>query len=690
MSALRNPRSNRKIPAILLLLAVACLASSAATLAQPVPVTPADTARATWAAFPIEGRVNEVSVAPDGRVWLASAAGHTYFADRIDGSWARGSLYNEAENFLDRIGGDQLDRITFFNPDTAIATGYIDGGQEQGKSYLYRTLDGGTRWELVSHEASQWIYDAFVLPDGKAWIGGSSGILSYSSDYGQTWSKQSAPFDNADRLHAIYMRPGGLGVIGALRNAIKQTQDHGLTWTDLPTPLDQGVADSERGEDRIEELALYHDFIIAAQGGQVWYSRLDTIRWQELADVVRFAVRAGEAELVGLSAAGEVFRYDTDLHRTPLTSQPLPTVPIHLAVTGSGVYGIDVNGGLYEINEEGWKFSYPLTNAMPLEAVGRISKYQKVWWGASPFHLYQSTDEGKTWSRFAVLHTPMRGMAVLNDTEALLWDWHGNNLHINRQTGAFERADDFGQDDVIDVIQGRDVWVAYGGMQYETTYRVEVAQTFYGGQFRGSRPHGFVYVSRDRGQRWEKVDTWEEAGVAALYLLPNGDMRLLSYLGAIRHLERTKDGYRGTTVLAATEENLQEVPYVQRAHAFYFSSPSTGYISGWIHHMGTFYYQTNDGGRHWFELPEKSFPYHELRQQGPYTVALTNDTVYLLEGNTRELLYHRDETQAADAFHVASLSFFGAQLLRVLLVKRDPEDPYVSELRWVEVALPAR
>ena len=73
----------------------------------------------------IKGRVNEISISPDEKIWLTTAIGNTYYTNNIDSTWHYGKPLIEKKEDDFGIGNPHLDRISFFNNDTAILTGYI-------------------------------------------------------------------------------------------------------------------------------------------------------------------------------------------------------------------------------------------------------------------------------------------------------------------------------------------------------------------------------------------------------------------------------------------------------------------------------------------------------------------------------------------------------------------------------------
>jgi hypothetical protein len=86
---------------------------------------------------------------------------------------------------------------------------------------------------------------------------------------------------------------GRRGLAGALGNQLKRTDDGGRTWTAIATPLDQrattGAVGEVHGDDRIENVALFGDWLLVQQNERVYASpRADDIRWRPLAGLVAF------------------------------------------------------------------------------------------------------------------------------------------------------------------------------------------------------------------------------------------------------------------------------------------------------------------------------------------------------------------------------------------------------------------
>ena len=80
----------------------------------------------------IGGRVNEISVSPDEKIWLVTALGNVYYTVNMDSIWHEKKTTAEStEKF--GFGDGNLQRISFFNRDTAIMTGYLSENPKEKK-----------------------------------------------------------------------------------------------------------------------------------------------------------------------------------------------------------------------------------------------------------------------------------------------------------------------------------------------------------------------------------------------------------------------------------------------------------------------------------------------------------------------------------------------------------------------------
>lgn len=631
-----------------LVASVSLLALAASGSAQPQGSHPLDTplpvgaSDARWE-FDIVGRVSELSVQPGGRVWMGTMVGELYDADRIDGDWSR-RISVPTDDVLMMMGGDGINRVSFFTASTAIATGYIDGPDGRAHDALLRTTDAGETWERVQLPADLWVYTAQVTPSGEAWIGGSTGDLLYSADFGASWSKKTAPFDGSSRLHALHMTTSTDGIAGALHNALRWTSDGGATWAQIPTPLDQQQYASD-GDDRIETVARLGPYDLVAQGGHVFYSRPDTVLWAPIPGdrLVAVAADAPADVAYGVTDAGYVVRFDAGLSPLRVAERPLNAAAVGMTAAGGSLYVLDAENGLYRFGADGMTYARPLTRAGGPPAMSRVRLHEGDLWGATEYHLYTSSDGGAAWARAASLPFRIAGVEVLARDSVLVWDGHGMNAVFDRQSGLLSEYTGWSRSDVVGLIRVAGEWVAYGGRQYETAERVDVAQTFFGGQLRGSRDTGFVLVSRDRGATWTVADEWDGSGVASVFVDASG-ITLYSYIGSVRKLERDGAGFRASDRLVARDVPEAQVPYVQSVSTLYFEDADHGAVEGWIHHVGTLRYETADGGRTWSASRDLDGLGGLVPVQGGWA-ATTGRRVVLVADGRRQTVFEVPETE---------------------------------------------
>lgn len=325
------------------------------------------------------------------------------------------------------------------------------------------------------------------------------------------------------------------------------------------------------------------------------------------------------------------------------------------------LYALDGEGAVYRADERGVRHGYPLTREHPLRAVRYARREGTRLWGTTSNHVYTSDDDGRTWARRGDLPFSIRDFAVRGPDELLVWDGHGRNVLFDARTGASRAVESLNGDDVVGVVRRDSVWAAFGGMQYESAGRVEVSRTFYPGEFAGTRPHGFVYLSRDRGATWTRVDTWLEGGVAKLWMHPDGGMVLFSWLGSVRGVTRSGAGWAGETLHTATRSRA--TPYVEQPLAVYFRDARHGWVSGNIHNVGIRAYKTVDGGRTWSGVARSDFPFVHLEPFGAGHLASTRRQVGRVDGDTRTLLFSAPWPDEQEAWPVSMASPAGDSVL---------------------------
>lgn len=556
----------------------------------------------------VTGRVEEISLAPDGGLWVATAMGNLYRSEDGGRTWAEANVPSRkitAEQFF----GDDLDRVTFFDERRGMISGYI--GEEQDRVLL--TADGGETWTPAQLPVSGfWAYDAQATADGHAWLVGSDGSVLRSDDYGRTWRALTLPFDEEERTSSVHFASPENGVAGTLFSGdIAVTRNGGRTWQRLTA---KNTNETRRGcgkdpDKRVARLRIVDGRVISRQCGGVWATTLDAPRvWTRLAaggkPLVDFDARG--SAIVGVNESGALYQLDFQTDPRALGMQ-LPQLPLSISASGNHIAAIDPTLKVTVFDGEAWfssrMFGKGVATSWPIRIADRDPN--DVLWGISSFFLYRSTDGAKTWERIAELPAAAEHLHIQGDGNVLLADGHGWVGRWETEAGRLAPAPVLNGLDVVGSFRRTDLWLLYGGRQYDTAGRVEVAQTFFSGQFAGSVDYGFVAASADGGRTWSVIDRWQDEGPQAAFLSDANLLTLTSWLGGIRQgTVTTKPPAAAMTTLLSGKQK-KAVPYAQRVSLLDLLEYPRGVISGWTHHVGIRTYRTADGGQTW-KLTEES------------------------------------------------------------------------------------
>lgn len=397
-------------------------------------------AQDTRAVLDISGRSNEISVAPDGRIWLVSAVGESYYTNSIDSGWHYGPNFR-AEGESAMFDNPNLERVSFFNKDTAIITGYISSvsGRYEKDGFL-RTTDGGKTWELHRFGNPQWIDDAFVNPRGFAWMGGSGGEIVHSRDFGLSWRKlnslKKSGLNNSSRMAAIFMEDELNGIAAGSGNELFITTDNWSNYKSIATPLDQNkykTSESNSGMDhRIDKVAVWNNQYVISQHNHVLWTRKDNIDWKPIPQGLRdFAVDGSDGLMYGIDQNSQVILIRPNGTIETSTTK-LEGRYTDIKVSGGFLYVFD-NVQAHRIGLNSHSISALFTTDRPIDTPELIRERKGIQWGVTRNHLYLSAGKTGNWYREAILPFYVRDMQMLNDSSAILWDG-SNNYQYSLET----------------------------------------------------------------------------------------------------------------------------------------------------------------------------------------------------------------------------------------------------------------
>lgn len=380
----------------------------------------------------ILGRVNEISISPDDRIWLTTATGNLYYSENIDSDWHNGpALFQSNAELI--FNQPHFERISFFNKDTAILTGYISADEkESAKNGIYLTQDGGRSWKLIDFGGDSWIYTACVDKNGNAWMGGSSGDIHFSQDFGQNWNVLKSPYNSSTRFNSIFMLNAREGISGALHNTIYTTTDNWKTSKKINTPLDQKkyTPDPQKiySDHRIEKILRWNQWIVVNQEGHIFYSDATITNWKVFpVDLLDFEIDTESQKLFAVSDSSTLLSFSTPTDFQRLTNKPLSYFPIDMKVVNHTLYLVSNTCEISKVNEQGIVYSIPYTTDKKISTPGLVKQFKKLTWGFEEDQLYLAEDSQLDWYREDVLPFYVNDFTLLSDSLAILWDGKKKN-----------------------------------------------------------------------------------------------------------------------------------------------------------------------------------------------------------------------------------------------------------------------
>lgn len=377
----------------------------------------------------IEGRIKEISVSPDEKIWLVTAMGNLYYTDGIDSNWHTvPPIFKSTDEY--GIGDPHFDRITFFNKDTAILTGYISDRMDKKKSGYYLTKDAGKTWELMDFGGDAWIYDAFTDQHGNVWMGGSSGEIYFSGN-GQTWETLNSPYDESTRMHSVFMLDKSTGISGGYHNSIYSTSTNWNTVNRIKTPYDQGKFASP-ADAAIRKIVIWNNLIVVNQNGHIFYSEHENIDWKPFpVNVYDFRLDTKSQTLYAITDSLDIVVFDSPGEFQFLSDKKLPDKPIDFRVMNGSVYAVSEKYHIYKLNKDGLKIVIPYTTERKIKEPRLIRKGMELAWGTSRNHLYLSENKDPEWYRESAVPFDIADFKLLNDTVAILWDGMKNSYRYS-------------------------------------------------------------------------------------------------------------------------------------------------------------------------------------------------------------------------------------------------------------------
>ncbi len=257
----------------------------------------------------MSGRIADIAIVQDDPAtwYVGVGSGGVWKTENAGTTWT--SLFEGQGSYsIGAIGLDPSDPNRVW-----VGTGENNGGRHIGfGDGIYKSSDGGTKWENMGLKETEHISKIIVHPDdpntlwvaaqGPLWSpGGERGVFK-TEDGGKTWENilSSGEYTgatdlvidprNPDRLYVAmwqHHRTVAAYVGGGPESGIWKSEDGGETWTELET----GLPDGNMGKIGLAVSPIRPDVIYAAieedrRTGGIWRSANRGASWEKMSDTV--------------------------------------------------------------------------------------------------------------------------------------------------------------------------------------------------------------------------------------------------------------------------------------------------------------------------------------------------------------------------------------------------------------------
>ena len=393
------------------------------------------------------GRINEISISPDERIFIVTNRGKIYCAENIYSSFKTINHLFYSIDSIDDYNSEypNLDRISFFNNDTAVITGYIQSskkGYSNQNGYYFTTNSAIDVKNLCfDKRGDEYIYDVFSMSNGNAWMGGSEGNVYYTSNFGKSWKKLNSPFVVPVSLQSIYMININEGIAGGSYNRIYSTKDNWKHYSKIETPLDQKLYKNHIRflDNKIYKIIAWNNYYIVNQDGKTFYTEIDNIKWKRFTlnniDIKHFEVDRTSNNLFVVNKENEVIQFENFETYKIISLQKILGRIDDMKVVNNTVYLVSSNYPLCnktkisKINSKECFQTYLFTEDKPIEIKNKIINGMNLQWTFNDNYIYVTEIGKQDWYREAQLNYYIKDLSLQNDSTAIVWNGKDNYLY---------------------------------------------------------------------------------------------------------------------------------------------------------------------------------------------------------------------------------------------------------------------
>lgn len=185
------------------------------------------------------GRINAIAFHPTDpdKIYIGAPSGGFWYTSDGGASWATST------DTLPTIGVSAIALHPESPEIILMGTGDDDGGSDQGLG-VFKSIDGGLTWAEANNgmpNVTVCVFTPHETDNNTLLAGTKNGGIFKTTDFGETWTKTSAPDRN---FRNIQYKPGDMSVVYASENGFWRSADGGDTWTQIGE--DEGLTASGR------------------------------------------------------------------------------------------------------------------------------------------------------------------------------------------------------------------------------------------------------------------------------------------------------------------------------------------------------------------------------------------------------------------------------------------------------------
>ena len=483
-------------------------------------------------------------------------------------------------------------------------TGYL-----AGTIGLMKSTNSGLNWSLMQ-TGSSWFNDVYFKDVNTGWISGINGNIFYTSDAGNTWSRQTSPTNyNFNSFSFVSQNTGWitgnvLPMGSPPTNTIVRTTNGGLNWYSLLFQPNYAIFQINFVNENTGYGCGFYSNIDSmyaivqktTDGGNNWttYKIFDNMIMYSIKSTGNAIWTAGHNIFKSTNDGANWIRETKGFYNHIMSIALFPSL--------NSIYLSGVKGFFAKSSNNGINWSeYPVSNSEYLSNMFFLNS--NTGWASGFQGVYKTTNAGTNWSFYEVPNEQLTKLFFINENTGWVTSYIPNSVYkttngglnwfvqlstanlafgiyfFNENTGLV--GDCYGQ--IYRTTNGGNNWDTYstGTSNWVADFDFIDSTTGYAvGELHS------ILKTTDAGKTWNQIYTRYYGSFYDVTFIRDGNnIPTRGYaVGTYQALYRTSDGGNNWyPMVSPTSNNLYEVKFINNY---------TGYIVG---DLGTVLYTTNGG-----------------------------------------------------------------------------------------------